>query len=79
MDHRIEDILVSLIANVETLDDTLLSLCRSDLLSEGEKCQALVDNTREACISTLHTIMSVERKIQGQAFIMPDEEQPSTK
>ena len=73
MDHRIEDIFVSLLANIETLDNALISASRSELFVADEKCLGLVEHIREACMSTLHSVLAVERKLQGKSFAMPDE------
>lgn len=73
MDNRIEDIFRSLLANIETLDSTLHSMCRSELIVNNDECQCLIDDIREACISTLHGVLSVERKLQGNAFVIPED------
>ena len=71
MDHRIEDIFESLLVNIETLDNTLMSVSRSEILAGDEKCLGLIENIREACISTLQSVQSIERKLQGNAFVIP--------
>jgi hypothetical protein len=71
MDQRIEDIFTSLLGNIETLDHTLMTMDRSELLFGDEKCLGLMEHIREACISTLQNVQSIERKVQGNAFVIP--------
>jgi hypothetical protein len=78
MDNRIEDIFVSLLANIETLDNTLVSLSRSELFVADEKWLGIIEKIRETCISILYSILSVERRLQGNAFIIPKDIAPDT-
>lgn len=71
MDKRMDDILDSLLRNIETLDDTLMRMHRSELLYPTESSFGLIEHIREACISTLQVAQSMERKLQGATFIIP--------
>lgn len=73
MDKRIDDIVYSLLANITTLDDTLMRMHRSEILYPSEQSFGLLERVRDACISTLQVAQSVERKLQSATFIVPSE------
>lgn len=74
MDHKLENILASLIKNIKTLDDILLTMSRSELIIDSYKCFGLINEIREVCMSTLHNILSIELRIQGNKFSVTDDE-----
>lgn len=71
MDKRLDDILDSLLRNIETLDATLMRLHRSELLYATEGSFGRLEQVRDACISALQAAQSIERKLQGAAFVLP--------
>ena len=71
MDDRLQDILRSLLVNIEVLDNELMRFMRCELFVADGTCPGLIENIRDTCISTLQNIQSLERKLQGNAFIIP--------
>lgn len=71
MDHRLRDILKSLVVNIEVLDEELVRFARSELFVPDGECLGLIEHIRDACMATLQNVQSVERKIQGSAFVIP--------
>lgn len=73
MDKRIDDILISLLGNIGTLDDTLMRMYRSEIIYPTDESFGLIERVRDACISTLQAAQSIERKLQGATFIIPSD------
>ena len=71
MDNRIEEIIKSLLCNIETLDSTLMRISRSDVFTPDTQCFGLLEQIRDSCISTLQVTRAIEHKLQSAAFIIP--------
>ena len=71
MDDRIEDILKSLLCNIETLDATLMRISRSDVFTADNRCFGLIEQIRDGCISTLQVANAIEHRLQSSAFVIP--------
>ncbi len=65
MDKRIETVLDALLANIETLDETLLRIYRSDIARPNPEWLGRLEHVREACITTLQVTQLIERGLQA--------------
>ena len=65
MDKRIEAVLDALLANIETLDETLLRIYRSDIAQPSPEWLGRLEHVREACITTLQVTQLIERGLQA--------------
>lgn len=71
MDSRIEDILESLLGTARVLDEELLRLARSELLTATPQCLKWMAAIEQNCLSTLDVIETLRHKLASDAFVIP--------
>lgn len=71
MDARIKDILESLLGTTRVLDEELLRLARSELLTPTPQCLQQMARIEQTCLSTLDVIEILRQKLASDAFIIP--------
>lgn len=63
MDHRLTDILQSLLSNIDVLNDALYRMGRSEQFAPTTKHFQLVEEIRGRCTCCMQTLSTIERSM----------------
>ena len=61
MHWKLQEILGTLLLNIETLNDEIQRLARSEQFTSDASCVDLMEEMRGACMCSLRSIRSIER------------------
>ena len=71
MDQRLQQILESMLHNIETLNEEVSRLNRSEQFTPASPCFHLIDRVRSACLHSLQNMRTIEdllRKKRAEIF-----------
>lgn len=73
MDARIEEILGALLGTVKVLDEELLRLAQSELITATPQSLKWMVAIEQNCFSTLEVIETLRQRMASSAFVIPPE------
>lgn len=74
MDHRLQQVLESLLLNLSVLNEEVARMARSDQFSASSRCFYLIEDIRDQCTGSLQNISTVERQLYKRRQPPPEAE-----
>ncbi len=67
MDQRLQEVLESLLRNLEVLNEEVMRLGRTEQFKPTPLCFQLIERIRGSCTCSLQNVRTIERRMQARA------------